>query len=113
MRGWDRLVLRGLRSHLPDDVKILALERGESDALGEMRKTTAVLTEDALLLATPVRTRTILTTVPRLDIQSIDELEPNVVAIRFDDYARAARRVVQLNLRKYGDRSGIVAKLSS
>jgi hypothetical protein len=71
-----------------------------------------VWTEDALLLATPVRTRTILTTVPRLDIQSIDELEPNVVAIRFDDYARAARRVVQLNLRKYGDRSGIVAKLN-
>jgi hypothetical protein len=50
--------------------------------------------------------------VPRLDIQSIDVLEPNVVAIRFDDYARAARRVVQLNLRKHGDRSGIVAKLS-
>ncbi|MDQ1432050.1 MAG: hypothetical protein QOF40_2652 [Actinomycetota bacterium] len=112
MRAWDRLVVRGLRSHLASDVKILALERGESDALGEMRRTTAVLTEDALLLATPVRIRTILTTVPRLDIQSVDVLKPHVVAIRFDDYTRAARRVVQLDLSKHGDRSGIVAKLN-
>jgi hypothetical protein len=112
MRVWDRLLLKGLRSHLPNNVKILALERGASDALGEMRKTTAVLTDDALLLATPARTRTILTTVPRRDIQSIDVLEPNVVAIRFDDYARASRRVVRLDLRKHGDRSGIVAELN-
>jgi hypothetical protein len=111
MRVWDRLLLRGLRSHVPNGVKVLALERGTGDALGEMRKTTAVLTENALLLATTVRTRTILTTVPRPDIQSIDVPEPNVVVIRFDDYARASRRVVRLDLRKHGDRSGIVAEL--
>jgi hypothetical protein len=105
------LLLRGLRSHLPKEARILALERGRSDALGEMRKTTAVLTDDALLLATPVRTRTILTVVPRQDIRSIEVLELNVVAITFDDYARARPRVVQLSLRRYGDRDGIVEEL--
>ena len=111
MRALDRLLLRGLRPRLPKDTRVLALERGRSDALGEMRKVTAVLTDDALLLATPVRSRTILTVVPRSDIRSIEILEPNVVAISFDDYARARPRVIQLNLRKYGDRGGIVAEL--
>jgi hypothetical protein len=111
MRTWDRLLLRGLRPHLPKDTTILAMERGASDALGEMRKATVVLTNDSLLLATAVRAKTILTVVPRLDIRSIEVLEPNLVAISFDDFTRAIRRVVRLNLRRYGDRAGIVAKL--
>jgi hypothetical protein len=104
-------LLRGLRPHLPKDARILALERGRTDALGEMRKTTAVLTDDSLLLATAARARTILTVVPRPDIRSIEVLEEHVVAIRFDDYARARPRVVRLSLQKYGDRDGIIAKL--
>jgi hypothetical protein len=111
MRTLDRLLLRGLRSRIPSDATVLAIERGTSDALGETRKTRAVLTDDVLLLATPVRTRTILTMVPRSDIHSVDVLDPNVVAITFEDYARATRRVVRLNLSKHGDRGGIVAQL--
>jgi hypothetical protein len=112
MRTLDRLLLRGLRSRIPSDTTVLAIERGTSDALGETRKTRAVLTDDALLLATPVRSRTILVIVPRSDIQSVDVLESKVVAITFEDYARATRRVVRLNLSRYGDRGGIVAQLT-
>ena len=111
MRVWDRLLLRGLRSHIPDDASVLALERGTADALGEMRKTTAVLTDDSLLLATSARTQTILTVVPRRDIRSVEVIEEHVVAIRYDDFAKAQARVVTLNLQKSGDRDGIVAKL--
>jgi hypothetical protein len=49
--------------------------------------------------------------VPRSDIHSVDVLEPKVVAITFEDYTRATRRVVRLNLSKHGDRGGIVAQL--
>lgn len=111
MRLWDRLLLRGLRSHLPKGTSVLALERGRTDALGEMRKTTAVLTDATLLLATSARTQTILTVVQRRDIRSVELLEDNVVAIRFDDSATARPRVVTLSLQKYGDREGIIAKL--
>ena len=88
MRFWDRTLLRGLRSHLPEDANVVALERGTADALGEMRKTTAVLTDDSLLLATSA-----------------------LAEIRFDDYAHARARVIQLDLKKYGDREGIIAKI--
>jgi hypothetical protein len=111
MRTFDRLLLRGLKPHMPPDATVLALERGTSDALGEMRKVTAVLTDDSLLLATTVRTKTILTSIPRSDIRSIDTLEPNVVIISFDDFARAIQRVVRLDLHRYGDPSGLVEKL--
>jgi hypothetical protein len=111
MRIWDRLLLRGLRTHIPDDASVVAIERGTADAVGEMRKTTAVLTDDSLLLATSARTKTILTVVPRRDIRSVKEVEEHVVTIRFDDYAHARARVIQLNLKKYGDREGIIAKI--
>ena len=111
MRIWDRLLLRGLRTHIPEDASVVAIERGTADAVGEMRKTTAVLTDDSLLLATSARTKTILTVVPRRDIRSVKEVEEHVVTIRFDDYAHARARVIQLNLKKYGDREGIIAKI--
>ena len=111
MRIWDRLLLRGLRTHIPEDASVVAIERGTADAVGEMRKTTAVLTDDSLLLATSARTKTILTVVPRRDIRSVKEVEEHVVTIRFDDYAHARARVIQLDLKKYGDREGIIAKL--
>jgi hypothetical protein len=113
MRYWDRLLLRGLKPHLPPGAMVIAVERGTSDALGEMRKVTAVLTDDALLLATAVRAKTVLTIVPRSDIRSVEVLGANQVAISFDDYARAIRRVIQLNLRRSGDRAGIAARLAS
>jgi len=111
MRFWDRTLLRGLRSHLPEDANVIALERGTADALGEMRKTTAVLTDDSLLLATSARAKTVLTVVPRRDIRSVKEKEEHVAEIRFDDYAHARARVIQLDLKKYGDREGIIAKI--
>jgi hypothetical protein len=111
MRIWDRLLLRGLRSHIPEDASVVAIERGTADAVGEMRKTTAVLTDDSLLLATSARTKTILTVVPRRDIRSVKDVEDHVVTIRFDDYAHARARVIQLDLKKYGDREGIIAKI--
>ena len=90
---------------------MLALERGTADALGEMRKTTAVLTDESLLLATAARVQTILTVVPRRDIRSVEVLEEHVVAIRYDDFAHAQARVVRLDLKRSGDRGGIVDKL--
>jgi hypothetical protein len=111
MRVWDRLLVFGLIRRLPENTKLLAIERGSSDALGEVRKTTAVLTEDALILATPVRMRTILTTVPRADIRSVDMLEADRAAIAFDDYRRAQRRVVEVDLRRFSDRGRILAAL--
>ena len=111
MRILDRILLRGLRSHIPEDASVLALERGKADAIGEMRKTTAVLTDDSLLLATSARTKTILTVVPRRDIRSVKEEEEHVATIRFDDYTHARARVIQLDLKKYGDREGIIAEL--
>jgi hypothetical protein len=112
MRFWDRLLLRGLRSHIPEGSSVLALERGASDAINkQMRKTTAVLTDDSLLLASPDRVRTVLTVVPRREIRSVEVVEENVVVIRYDDYARARSRVIRLDLQKYGDRDGIITKL--
>ena len=111
VRVLDRLLLRGLRSHIPEGTSVLALERCRTDALGEMRKATAVLTDESLLLATSAQTRTILTVVPRRDIRSVEAVEEHLVRIRFDDYAHARARVIQLDLAKRGDRDGIVAQL--
>jgi hypothetical protein len=109
----DRLLLRGLRPHVSEGAAVLAMERGVSDALGPMRKVAAVLTDDALLLATPFRARTILTVVPRRDIRSIDRVGHLAVAIVFEDYDRAIQRVVQLNLSRHGDRSCVLSKLTA
>lgn len=90
---------------------MLALEAGESNALGPNRKSTVVLTDDSLLVATPVRARTILTTITRADIRDLEEPEANVVDVVFDDYDRAIRRAVRLDLRRHHDRHGIVEQL--
>jgi len=107
----DRLLLRGLRRHIPDGSSVLALEAGTSDALGPTHKVTAVLTTDALLLASPVRARTILTTIPRADIRTVVPVEPAVADVSFDDYQRAIRRIVRLDLSRHGDREGIIDQL--
>jgi hypothetical protein len=60
------------------------MERGRADSLGEMRNTTAVFTDESLLLATSARVKTILTVVPRRDIRSVEEQDDSVFAIRFD-----------------------------
>lgn len=109
----DRVLLRGLRSHLPEGTSVVALERGRADALGEMRKTTAVLTDDSLLLATSVRSKTVLTVVPRRDIRSVEVTEEHVAVIRFDDYANARARVIRLDFKKSGDRADIIEQLRS
>ena len=112
MNVWDRALLRGLRSHLPDDAEVVALERGRADALGEMRKTTAVLTDEWLLLATSARVQTVLTKIPRRDIRSVKVVDAHVAEIRYDDYAKARAHLVRLDLRKYGDRADIIAKVT-
>ncbi len=112
MQFWDRLLLRGLKPHLPEGAQILAVEHGTSDALGEVRKVTAVLTDGALLLATSARAKTVLTTVPRPDIRSVEVLAVNYVAIDYEDFERAIRRVIKLDLRRSGDRAGLVARLN-
>jgi len=107
------MLLRGLSPHLPEGATVLAMERGKTDAIGSMRKCTAVLTDDDLLLAIAVRTRTVLTVVPRREIRSVDVVAPNLVTIVYEDYERAIQREVQLDLRRKGDRGGIIAALSS
>ena len=107
----DWLVRRGIRKFIPEGSSIIALEAGHSDVLGTRRKVTAVLTSDALLLATPARTKTILTTVPRSDIRSVELVEPDVADIVFDDYTRAIRRLVKLDLSRHGDRGAMIEQL--
>ena len=107
----DRFLLRGLRPHLSNDGRVLVLEQGRADALGEMRKTTAVLTDESLLLATSARAKTILTVVPRRDIRSVEEHDESVYAITFDDYAHARARVIRLQLKQHSDRDGLIARL--
>lgn len=113
MRLMDRVLLRGLKSRLPEGTKILALEHGKSDALGEERKVTAVLTDQALLLATTIRTKSVLTTLTRSGIGSIKVLEPNFVAINYLDHLKDIRRVVKLDLRRSGDRAGLLPQLEA
>ena len=111
MRLWHRLLLRGLRDHIPERSSVLGLEVGASNALGPKHKVTAVLTTDDLLLATPTRTKTVLVRIPRADIQSVDPVEPSVVTVSYDDYVRAIRRDVELDLSRHGDRGGIIGQL--
>jgi hypothetical protein len=111
MHIWHRLLLRGLRPYIPDDSSVLALEVGASNALGPKHKVTAVLTSDALLLATPLRGKTVLVRIPRADIRSVEPVEPAVATVSFDDYSLAIRRDVQLDLSRHGDREGIIEQL--
>jgi len=113
MRVSQRLLLRGLRQYIPEGSTVEAIESGKSDALGPVHKVTAVLTSDTLLLATPVRAKTILTEIPRADIRSVDVVEPGLAAVSFDDYTHAVRRVVQLDLRRHGDREAIIGRLEA
>lgn len=113
MGMWDRVVLRGLRRYIPDESTVLAVEAGRSDALGVTHKVTAVLTSDALLLATPVRARTILTKIARSDIRAVEVVKPAVAEVAFDDYDRAMRRVVTLDLSRRGDRDGIITQVTA
>lgn len=112
MRIFDRLVLRSLQPFLPEGAEVLAVERVETNALGEERKARAVLTSDDLFLVTPVRMKSVLTQVPRADIRSVEELGPDRVAITYDDYAKAIRRLIELELKKAGDRQGMLAALT-
>jgi hypothetical protein len=114
MNLWQRLLLRGLRDHISEDSSVLALEVGESTALGPKHKVTAVLTTDALLLATPVRMKTVLVKIPRADIRTVRPVEPPVpavVTLSYDDYERAIHRDVELDLSRHGDRAGIIEQL--
>ena len=76
-----------------------------------MRKTSFVLTTDELLLATPLRTRTVLTRIPRSDIQAIDGVGDRAIAVTFDDYDRAVRRTLQLEFGSDADRVRFVDRL--
>jgi hypothetical protein len=108
---WSRLLLRGLRPYISEGSSVLAVERGVADALGPRRRTWAVLTDDALLLATSVRAKTVLTNVPRADIRAVTTVEPYVADIVFDDYTHAVQRVVRLELTGGRDRNGIIEQL--
>jgi hypothetical protein len=107
----NRLLLRGLRPYIRDGSTVLAISPGVSDALGTHRRTTAVLTDDSLLLASSVRARTVLTVIPRSDMRTVDQTEPGVVRIAFDDYVRAIRRVVVLDLSQRGDKQRLIPQL--
>jgi hypothetical protein len=108
-----RLIVEGIRRKLGPDIEVLAFEVGKTNALGESRKASVVLTEDHLFVATSVRTKTVLTSVPRADIRSIEPVEPGVVDISFDDYDRAIRRLFRLDLRKRGDTDHIIQHLEA
>ena len=111
MSLWNRMVLRGLEPYLSEGATVVAMARGKTDAIGLMRKCTAVLTDDDLLLAIAVRTRTVLTVVPLRDIRSVETIEPNLVTIVFEDYDRAIQREVKVDLRRAGDGDEIIAAL--
>jgi hypothetical protein len=70
-----------------------------------------VLTTDALLLATSVKAKTVLTVVPRADIRAVMPVEPYVTDIAYDDYTHAVRRVVRLELNQDHDKEAIVGQL--
>ena len=108
---WDRLLIRGLREYIPEGSSVVAVEVGTSNAMGPQHKVTAVLTTDALLLASPVRAKTVLTKITRADIRSVEDVEPCVVNIGFDDFDRAAHRVINLDLKRRGDAHGIIEQL--
>jgi len=113
MRITDRIVLRGLQPHLPEGTEVLVVDRVTADPLGEVRKATAVLTGDRLLIVTPVRLKSVLTVVPRVDIRSVEVLGPGHVAVGFEDYALARHRVIDIQLRRKDDRNGLLAQLGN
>jgi hypothetical protein len=105
------MLMRGLARFIPPGSSVLASERGTSDALGETRKMTAVLTTDALLIATAVRTRTVLTTIQRTDIGSVERSSDTRFIVTYEDYERAAHRSVTIDLSRHRDRAGIADRL--
>ena len=109
----DRILLRGLQPYLPEGAEVLVLERVRADALGEQRKANVVLTRDPLLIVTPVRLKSVLTVVPLADIRSIVVLGDDHIAISFEDYTRAIHRVIEIELRRKGDRKGLLARLAA
>jgi hypothetical protein len=109
----DRILLRGLQPYLPEDAEVLVLERVRADALGEQRKANVVLTRDQLLIVTPVRLKSVLTVVPLADIRSIVVLGEDHIAVGFEDYSRAIHRVIEIELRRKGDRKGLLAHLAA
>lgn len=113
MRFMDRLLLRGLQPYLPEGAEVLAIERVKTDALGEERKANAVLTGDQLLIVTQARLKSVLTVVPRADIRTVEVLGDDHVAVGFEDYHLARHRVIDIRLRRKGDRSGLLAQLAA
>ena len=112
MRIMDRILLRGLRPFLPEGAEVLAIERVRTDALGEERKANAVLTGEQILLVTPVRLESVLTVVPRADIRSVEVLGADHVAVGFEAFAHARHRVIDIELRRRGDRNDFLAQLT-
>jgi hypothetical protein len=110
---WSRLLLRGLKPYITDGSSVLGVEAGVANALGPLRSTSVVLTEDALLLATSVRAKTVLTVIPRNDVREVHLVEPHVVDISFDDYTHAIRRLVRVDLSRRGDRAGILGQVEA
>ena len=113
MRITDRILLRGLQPFLAEGAEVLAIERVRTDALGEERKANAVLTDEHLLIVTAVRVKSVLTEVPRTDIRSIEILGDDHVAVGFEDFAHARHRVIDIELRRKGDRNGFLAQLTA
>jgi hypothetical protein len=113
MRIMDRLLLRGLQPYLPEGAEVLAIERVKTDALGEERKANAVLTGDQLLIVTQARLKSVLTVVPRADIRSVEVLGDGHAAVGFEDYNLARHRVIDIRLKRKGDRSGLLAQLTA
>lgn len=59
------MIIEGIRRKLGPDIEVLAFEAGKKcNAIGETRKASVILTPDHLFIATSVRTKTVLTSVP-------------------------------------------------
>jgi uncharacterized protein (UPF0248 family) len=113
MRIMDRLLLRGLQPFLPEGAEVLAMDRVKADALGEERKANVVLTQDHLLIVTSARLKSVLTEIPRADIRSVQVIGPDHVAVGFEDFNLAMHRVIEIRLRRKGDRNGLLAQLEA
>jgi hypothetical protein len=55
----------------------------------------------------------ILTIVPRGDIREITPVEANVADVTWDDYDRAIRRQMRVDLSRRGDKDQILTKLEA
>jgi hypothetical protein len=109
----ERLVLGRLSSFMAPGSSVVGSETGKTDALDGERKAVVVLTTDEVLIATRVRLKTVLTSIPRSDIISVTSTGDGKFAVTFDDFVHAVRRVVEVDLSKRGDRAGIAAALGA